>query len=127
MCAPKFKLDNFVTIVDYNKFALSDKTSEIMSLEPLYDKLVSFGWHTIEINGHSVVQIANALEEAKTVKGKPTAIVAHTVKARKVSCYEDMAKSHSVSMTYEQVEQTLNDLGCPKDEIETTLARIKEK
>ncbi|MHC4638948.1 MAG: transketolase [Planctomycetota bacterium] len=126
MFASQFKLDNLVAFVDYNKFALSDKTDVIMSIEPLADKWASFGWHVIEIDGHSVAQIIEALDKAKTVKGKPTIIIANTIKARKVSCYENLAKSHSVGMTPEQVENTLKELGCPDEEIAQTLSHIKE-
>jgi transketolase len=127
MSASKFELDNLVAIIDYNKFALSGRTQEVMPLEPLYDKWVAFGWHVIEANGHSVTQLINALEEAKEVKGKPTFIIAHTVKGRNISYVEDTWPSHSVQMTTEQVEGTLEELGCSKEEIKTTLAQMKEK
>ncbi|UCD56233.1 MAG: transketolase [Candidatus Hydrogenedentota bacterium] len=127
MAASKFDLDNLVAIIDYNKFALSGRTQEVMPLEPLYDKWVAFGWHVIEANGHSVTQLINALEEAREVKGKPTFIIAHTVKGRNISYVEDTWPSHSVQMTTEQVEGTLEELGCSKEEIKTTLAQMKEK
>jgi transketolase len=127
MSASKFELDNLVAIIDYNKFALSGRTQEVMPLEPLYDKWVAFGWHVIEANGHSVTQLINALEEAKEVKGKPTFIIAHTVKGRNISYVEDTWPSHSVQMTTEQVEGTLEELGCSNEEIKTTLAQMKEK
>jgi len=127
MSASKFDLDNLAAIIDYNKFALSGRTQEVMPLEPLYDKWVAFGWHVIEVNGHSVTQIINALEEAKEIKGKPTFIIAHTVKGRNISYVEDTWPSHSVQMTREQVEGTLKELGCSKEEIKTALAQMKEK
>jgi transketolase len=127
MSASKFELDNLVAIIDYNKFALSGRTQEVMPLEPLYDKWVAFGWHVIEANGHSVTQLINALEEARQVKGKPTFIIAHTVKGRNIPYVEDTWPSHSVQMTTEQVEGTLEELGCSKEEIKTTLAQMKEK
>ena len=127
MSASKFELDNLTAIIDYNKFALSGRTQDVMPLEPLYDKWVAFGWHVIEVNGHSVTQIINALDEAKEIKGKPTFIIAHTVKGRNISCVEDTWPSHSVQMTSEQVESTLEELGCSKEEIKTTLAQMKEK
>jgi transketolase len=127
MSAAKFKLDNLVAIIDYNKFALCDRTQAVMPLEPLYDKWVAFGWHVIEANGHSVAQLINALNEARQIKGKPTFIIAHTVKGRGISFIEDTAPSHSVSMTDEQVSSTLKELGCDRKEIDATLAQIKEK
>jgi transketolase len=126
MSAAKFKLDNLVAIIDYNKFSLCDRVQKVMPLEPLYEKWVAFGWHVIEANGHSVIQLANALDEARQVKDKPTVIIAHCVKGRGISFVEDTAGSHSVSMTDEQVATTLKELGCPKKEIDATLAQIKE-
>jgi len=127
MSASKYKLDNLVAIIDYNKLALSGRTQDVMPLEPLYDKWVAFGWHVIEANGHSVTQLINALDEAKQIKGKPTFIIAHTVKGRNISYIEDTWPSHSVQMTVEQVESTLKELGCSKEEVKTTLAQMKEK
>ena len=126
MFASKNRLDNLVAIIDYNKLALSGRTQEVMPLEPLYDKWVAFGWHVIEANGHSVTQLINAFDEARTVKEKPTFIIAHTVKGRNISYIEDTWPSHSVQMTSEQVESTLEELGCSKDEIKTALSQMKE-
>ena len=127
MSASKYKLDNLTAIIDYNKLALSGRTQDVMPLEPLYDKWVAFGWHVIEANGHSVTQLINALDEARQIKGKPTFIIAHTVKGRNISYIEDTWPSHSVQMTAEQVESTLKELGCSKEEVKTTLAQMKEK
>jgi len=126
MFASKYKLDNLTVIIDYNKFALSERIAEVMPLEPLYDKWVGFGWHVIEANGHSIIQLINAFNEAKQVTGRPTFIIAHTVKGRAVSAFEDRAKSHSVSLDRENVRAALEDLGCPETEIKTTLAQMKE-
>jgi len=126
MAAPKYELDNLTAIIDYNKFALSESIDKVMSLEPLYDKWLAFGWHVIEVNGHSVTQIINAFDQAKQIKGKPTFIIAHTVKGRNISYIEDTWPSHSVQMTAEQVESTLKELGCSGEEIKTTLAQMKE-
>jgi transketolase len=126
MSASKFGLDNLVAIIDHNKFALSGRTQEVMPLEPLYDKWVAFGWHVIEVNGHSVTQIVNALEEAKEIEGKPTFIIAHTVKGREITFVEDTWPSHSVQMTPEQVQGSLKELGCSEEEITTALAQMKE-
>jgi len=126
MSASKYELDNLAAIIDYNKFALSEAINKVMPLEPLYDKWLAFGWHVIEVNGHSVTQLTNALDQAKQIKGKPTFIIAHTVKGRNISYIEDTWPSHSVQMTAQQVERTLKELGCSKEEINTTLAQMKE-
>jgi transketolase len=127
MSAYKFKLDNLVVIIDYNKLTLSGKTCEVMPLEPLYDKWTSFGWHVIKIDGHSFAQIMDALNEAKNIKRKPTAIIANTIKGKGISFYENQVKSHSVTMSVEQVESALKELSCPQEEIEIILTQMKEE
>jgi len=127
MFSAKYKLDNFVAIIDSNKFALSEKISVVMPVESLHDKWAAFGWHLIEIDGHSIPDIIDALDEAKRTKAKPTAIIANTIKANKVSCWVGKWQCHSVALTPEQVEQTLRDLGCGEEEIELTLSQIKEE
>ena len=126
MFAPNYHLDNLVAVLDYNKFSLTDRTQKTMGLEPLYDKWIAFGWHVIEANGHSVSQLLNAFDEARTIKGKPTMIIAHTVKGCGLAHVEDKVESHSVSFTKAEVERTLKDLGCPPEEIALALAQTKE-
>ena len=127
MCASKFKLDNLVAIIDYNKLTLSGKTCEVMPLEPFCDKWASFGWHVIQIeDGHSFTQIMDALNEAKTAEDKPTVIIANTIKGKGISFYENQVKSHTVTMTVEQVESALKELNCPQEEIEITSKQMKE-
>ncbi len=126
MSAPKYELDNLVAIMDYNKFALSDRTQKVMPLEPLYDKWVAFGWHVIEVNGHSIRQIIHALDEAKQIRRKPTLIIAHTVKGYGIPHVEDQAKSHSISLSEAEMENTLRSLGCTQKEIDETKLKMKE-
>ena len=126
MFAPNYKLDNFVVILDYNKFSLTDRVGKIMSLEPLRDKWVAFGWHVIEVDGHSVAQLMQAFDEARTVKGKPTFIIANTIKGRGLPHVADTVESHSVSFTKAQVEATLRALGCSPGEIADAVAHTKE-
>jgi transketolase len=125
LCAGKFKLDNLTAVLDYNKFALSDRVSEVMPLEPVVDKWKSFGWHVIEADGHSVKDLIRALDEAREIKNKPCIIVAHTVKGFRVASVADQAKSHSVSFTKEQVVSTLEDLGVDEAEIEQVLSQME--
>jgi len=127
MCAPKYKLDNLVVILDYNKFALTDKVDDVMSLEPLRDKWTAFGWHVIEANGHSIPQLIRAFDEARTIKGRPSFIIMHTVKGRGMKYIEDTAASHSISPTLDQVEAMLTDFCCEIEEVKRTLAGLKEK
>jgi transketolase len=122
MSAPKFKLDNLCVVMDYNKFSLSDRVQNVMPLEPLHDKWLAFGWHVIEVNGHSIAQLVNAFDQARQIKGKPVIIIAHTVKGFRITHVEDQAESHSVSFTKEQVRSTLQHFGCSAQEIQETIA-----
>jgi transketolase len=110
MAAAHYNVDNLVAIVDRNRIQNDRFTSEVMELEPLAEKWRSFRWHTIEIDGHSFPQVLNALEEAKTVKGKPTAIIAATVKGKGVSFMENNPEFHGKAPNKEQLEQALQEL-----------------
>ncbi len=126
MFAAKYKLDNLVAILDYNKHTLSDQVDKVMPLEPVRDKWTAFGWHVLEADGHSVGDLTKEFAEAREVKGKPTMIIAHTIKGRGASFVEGKPQSHSVSLTRDQLEQTLRELGCPPDEIADAVAQMKE-
>lgn len=104
------KLDNVVAIVDYNGIQLDGFVKDIMEVAPLADKWRSFGWHTIEINGHDIPQIQTALREAEATKGKPTCIVAHTIKGKGVSFMENNPKFHGTAPTPAEVELALQEL-----------------
>jgi transketolase len=83
---------------------------DIMPLEPLADKWKSFGWHVIEINGHDIPAVQAAFAEAATVKGKPTVILAHTVKGKGVSFMENNPKWHGTAPSKEECELALKEL-----------------
>ncbi len=111
MLAPKYKLDNLVAFLDFNKLALSGPLSEIMPLDPVPDKWQAFGWHVLEIDGHSIPEIVQALEEAKKIKSKPTMIVAHTLKGKGIPYIEGIWQSHAISgFTKEIAEKLIKDL-----------------
>ena len=88
MSANKFKVDNLCAVLDWNGVQLDGTNDEIMPLGDVNAKFRAFGWHTIEINGHDVEALHDAFEQAKTVKGQPTIILAHTVKGKGVSFME---------------------------------------
>lgn len=94
MTASKFKLDNLTLIVDYNKVQLDGLVNDIMPLEPFVEKWKAFGLAVIEIDGHNIFQILNALDKAETVKDKTTVIIAHTIKGKGVSFMENNYKWH---------------------------------
>ena len=94
---PAHPLDNLTVIVDYNKIQLDDFVARILDLEPIVAKWQSFGWPVIEIDGHSMDQLAKALEQAEATTGRPSLIVAHTVKGKGVSFMENNPDWHGKS------------------------------
>jgi len=104
------KLDNVVAIVDNNRIQLDGFVKDIMAEDPLPDKWRSFGWHTIEIDGHSLPAIQAALAEAEATKGKPTCLIAHTIKGKGVSFMENNPKFHGTAPTPDEVKLALQEL-----------------
>jgi transketolase len=90
MFAAKYKLDNLIAIVDYNKFSLDGPTNEVMNLEPFMDKWKAFGWWVTEIDGHDLRQIVDTLDLTNKLYGdyKPKCIIAHTVKGHGIPAWE---------------------------------------
>ncbi len=110
MFAAFHKVDNIVAIVDYNRIQLDGFVKDIMEVEPLADKWRSFGWQTIEVDGHSIPALQAAFAEAASTKGKPTALIAHTIKGKGVSFMENNPKFHGVAPTPAEVELALKEL-----------------
>ncbi len=110
MAASSFKADNLVAIVDHNKLQANGRLEERFSSHPLVPKWESFGWNIIEIDGHNMEEILAALDEADTVKGKPTVIVAHTIKGKGVSFAENVVGYHNGILTEETYAQALKEL-----------------
>jgi transketolase len=111
MAASFYKLDNLCAIVDRNLMQLDGPTEHIMSLEPLADKWVAFGWHVLEIDGHNFDEILSAFEEAASVKGKPTVIIARTLKGKGVSFMEGAVGFHGKAPDEEEYKQAMIELG----------------
>jgi transketolase len=110
MAAAHYKCDNICAILDYNGFQIDGRTCEIMNLEPIVAKWQSFGWQTIEINGHNMKEILEAYELAKTIKGKPAIIIAHTIKGKGVSFMQNSCDFHGRAPTKEEAEKALKEL-----------------
>jgi len=110
MACAHYKCDNLCAILDRNGFQIDGKTKDIMSIEPVVDKWRSFGWHTIDIDGHDMKQILSAYQEAKTIKGKPSIIIAHTIKGKGVSFMENVVDFHGRAPTMEEAERALKEL-----------------
>lgn len=111
MAAAHYKLDNLVAIVDRNGLQIDGPTEEVMSLEPLAEKWRAFGWHTLEIDGHAFPAILAAFDEAAATAGRPTAIIARTVKGKGVSFMENAVEWHGVAPNAEQRDRALAELG----------------
>ena len=111
MSATHYKLDNLVAIVDRNHIQNDRWTHEVMELEPLAAKWRAFGWHTLEIDGHDFPQVLKALHKASKTKGKPTAIIAETVKGKGVSFMENNPDFHGKAPNKEQLAQALEEIG----------------
>ena len=110
MAAAHFEVDNLVAIVDYNKLQLSGWTKDIMNLEPFSHKWQAFGWEVCEIDGHDFEQILAAFENAARVDGRPTVIIAHTIKGKGVSFMENNVDFHGQAPTAEAAKLALEEL-----------------
>lgn len=112
MAAAHFKLDNMTAFIDNNGLQIDGCTAEIMGVEPLADKWKGFGWHVIAIDGHDIGQILAAVEEAKRVKGKPTMVIAKTIKGKGVCFMEGKVEWHGKAPCGELYTKAKIELGC---------------
>ena len=111
MAAGHYKLDNLVVFLDYNGLQIDGPCDTVMAVSPIADKFRAFGWNVVEIDGHSFPEIMTALDKARSTKGKPTMIVAKTVKGKGVSFMENEAGWHGAPPSREQAEKALAELG----------------
>lgn len=111
MSAPKYGLDNLIAIVDFNGFQSCDSVNCTIPLDPFIAKWISFGWNTIEIDGHNMNEIVSALEIAVSHKCKPTVIIAHTVKGKGISFMENDNSWHQKALSSEQFKTAMEELG----------------
>lgn len=110
MTAAHYKLDNLVAIVDYNNLQIDGKVTDVMDVYPVVDKFKAFNWNVIEIDGHNYEEIIKALDEARTVKEKPTVIVANTVKGKGVSFMENNPGFHGAAPNEEEYKKAMEEL-----------------
>lgn len=111
MAASKYKLDNLTAICDFNRVQLDGPIDEIMPLDPLPDKWEAFNWNVTEIDGHNMGEILDTLDEAMGVRGKPTIIMAHTIKGKGVSFMEGKFQWHGSAPNEEEYKIALKELG----------------
>lgn len=116
MFAGHHRLDNLIAICDYNKLQIDGFTDEVLTLEPLADKWRAFNWEVLEMDGHDWDDIYQTINRAKAVTGKPTMIIAHTVKARDCCVVENMPDSHNIKVpdqeTYDKFMRALRVQEC---------------
>lgn len=110
MFAAHYKLDNLTAFVDFNGLQIDGPITEVMSPLPIPEKWAAFGWHVLEIDGHDIGAIYDAIQTAKTIKGKPTVIVAHTVKGKGVCKMENVAGWHGKAPSSEECLLFLGEL-----------------
>lgn len=110
MSAPKFGLDNLTVFLDYNHGQIDGPVKDVMDIEPVADKWKAFRWNVLSIDGHDMKQILGAIDEAKSVKGKPTLIIANTVKGKGVSFMEHQISWHGAAPNKDQTDKALEEL-----------------
>ena len=110
MLAAHRKLDNLCIVLDWNGLQIDGEVEKVMNPTPYPEKFQAFGWHTILVDGHDFDRLAAAFAEAKTVKGKPTAIIAKTVKGKGVSFMENRVEWHGSAPKDAQYEQGIEEL-----------------
>ena len=110
MAANHFKLDNLCVIVDKNNLQIDGPTDKVMNSAPLDAKFESFGFEVITINGNNVLEIMQAFAKAKTIKNKPTCIIAETIKGKGVSFMENQVGWHGKAPNEEQYNLAMEEL-----------------
>lgn len=110
MAAAFYKADNLIAFVDNNKIQLDDRVENIMSPYPIGEKFEAFGWNILNVDGHDVRQLRNAVELADSLKGKPTVIVCDTVKGKGVSVFEDQIRFHGGQPTEDEWKTAFEEL-----------------
>lgn len=112
MAAGHYKLDNLCGIIDNNGLQIDGNVSDVMNITPLDDKWRAFNWNVIQIDGHDVDALEKAYTKAKSFTGKPSVIIANTVKGKGVSDMEGEARWHGTCPNKQELEKALNDLSC---------------
>lgn len=111
MSAAHYKLDNLCAMLDFNGLQIDGANEEVMGIEPVDAKFESFGWHVILVDGHDVEAIQAAFKAAREVKGKPSILIAKTIKGKGVSFMENEASWHGTAPNDEQTAQAIAELG----------------
>ncbi len=111
MTSSHYFLDNLCAIIDMNELQIDGRCSDVMKIDPVMPKWKAFGWHVFEIDGHNMKEIVDTLDEAEHIKGKPSVILAKTIKGKGVSIFEGKVEYHGLAPTKEELEIALKELG----------------
>ena len=118
MAAAHYKLDNLTAFLDNNGLQIDGKITEVMSPEPVAGKFEAFGWNVLKVDGHDIEKIIETINQAKNTKGKPTIIIASTIKGKGVSFMENQASWHGTAPNKEQRDQAIAELDKALAELE---------
>jgi transketolase len=118
MAAAHYKLDNLTAFLDYNGLQIDGKITDVMSPEPVADKFEAFGWNVLKVDGHDIEGIIGAVNKARETEGKPTIIIAATIKGKGVSFMENQAGWHGSAPNNEQRDQAIAELNKALAELE---------
>jgi transketolase len=110
MASAHFGLDNFCVILDYNQLQVDGTNDEVMTLRPIGGKFESFGWNVVDIDGHDIGALLGALDAARATRGKPTVVVARTIKGKGVSYMENRPEWHAAAIDGGQESRALEDI-----------------
>lgn len=110
MTSSHYKLDNLCLIIDNNNLQIDGNVDEVMSIYPVNEKLKSFGFEVMNVDGHNIQELIKTFEQAKKIKGKPTAIIANTIKGKGVSFMENQAGWHGKAPNQEEYRLAIKDL-----------------
>jgi transketolase len=121
MAAAHYRLDNLTAIIDHNTLQISGRTREVMSNEPIDEKFRAFGWAVKIVNGHNFAELTDALSKPAET-GKPTCVIANTVKGKGVSFMEDVAKWHHGVPSDAELKQALGELDAAEAKLQQATA-----
>ena len=110
MTAAHYKLDNLCGIIDFNKLQIDGFLCDVKKIEPVKEKWQAFGWQVFEVDGHNFSQLLDAYDKAQNTKGKPSIILAHTIKGKGVSFIENKAQWHGIAPKPDELERALKEL-----------------
>ncbi|MGD1104188.1 MAG: 1-deoxy-D-xylulose-5-phosphate synthase N-terminal domain-containing protein, partial [Terriglobia bacterium] len=126
MAAGHYKLDNLCGIIDKNDLQIDGRVRDVMNVDPLAEKYAAFGWNVLEINGHDLGEILSAFERAAATAGRPSLVIAHTVKGKGVSFMENQAGWHGIAPDREKFEKAMIDLATPAVPAERQAAMLAQ-